>query len=177
MKMNNQVSALATYAGQLVLDTDEVPKWVMMDVDLGDQEKHLCIHCGYLLKQNTKCIINGTEIDLSFFDENIELANKKNDFWKLIKCYYTEEKIVDKIIETSIIPKTLTVKTVDDVIKQQEISKPHCPTCGSTNIQKILGTKRWFSTGLFGLASGDIGKSMVCKGIRNTIWAKTKYDN
>ena len=40
---------------------------------------------------------------------------------------------------------------------------PKCPTCGSTNIQKISGTKRWLSTGLFGLASSDIGKSMVCR--------------
>ena len=70
---------------------------------------------------------------------------------------------IDKIIETGIIPKTLTVKTVDDVIKEQEALKPHCPTCGSTDIQKISGTKRWLSTGLFGLASSDIGKSMCCK--------------
>ena len=41
--MNNQVSALATYAGQLVLDTEEVPRWAMMDVDLGGQENHLCM--------------------------------------------------------------------------------------------------------------------------------------
>lgn len=38
-----------------------------------------------------------------------------------------------------------------------------CPTCGSTNIQKISGTKRWLSTGLFGLASSDVGKTMRCK--------------
>ena len=44
-----------------------------------------------------------------------------------------------------------------------EENNPRCPTCGSTNIQKISGTKRWFSTGLFGLASSDIGKSMCCK--------------
>lgn len=54
-------------------------------------------------------------------------------------------------------------------LKQQESSKveedtpPKCPTCGSTNIQKISGTKRWLSTGLFGIASSDIGKSMVCR--------------
>lgn len=40
---------------------------------------------------------------------------------------------------------------------------PTCPTCGSTNIQKISGTKRWLSTGLFGLASSDVGKTMKCK--------------
>ena len=55
-------------------------------------------------------------------------------------------------------------------LQQQESSKqieednqPHCPICGSTDIQKISGTKRWLSTGLFGLASSDIGKSMCCK--------------
>ena len=40
---------------------------------------------------------------------------------------------------------------------------PTCPTCGSTNVQKISGTKRWLSTGLFGLASSDVGKTMKCK--------------
>ena len=40
---------------------------------------------------------------------------------------------------------------------------PHCPTCGSTNVQKISGMKRWLSVGLFGLASSDVGKTMVCK--------------
>ena len=40
---------------------------------------------------------------------------------------------------------------------------PKCPTCGSTNIQKISVTKRLVSAGLFGLASSDIGKTMVCK--------------
>ena len=46
---------------------------------------------------------------------------------------------------------------------QQQTCIPKCPTCGSTNIQKISGTKRWLSTGLFGIASSDVGKSMVCK--------------
>lgn len=45
----------------------------------------------------------------------------------------------------------------------RESNTPHCPTCGSTNIQKISGMKRWFSVGLFGLASSDVGKTMVCK--------------
>jgi len=44
-----------------------------------------------------------------------------------------------------------------------EDSKPKCPTCGSTNIQKISGTKRWLTTGLFGLASSNVGKTMECK--------------
>lgn len=46
---------------------------------------------------------------------------------------------------------------------QELLNKPKCPTCGSTNVQKISTTKRWVSTGLFGLASSDIGKTMCCK--------------
>lgn len=39
---------------------------------------------------------------------------------------------------------------------------PKCPTCGSTKVHKISGMKRWVSTGIFGLASSDLGKSMQC---------------
>lgn len=45
----------------------------------------------------------------------------------------------------------------------EPVCVPKCPTCGSTNVQKISGAKRWLTTGLFGLASGDLGKSMQCK--------------
>lgn len=40
---------------------------------------------------------------------------------------------------------------------------PHCPTCGSPDVQKISGTRRWLTTGLFGLASSDVGKTMCCR--------------
>ena len=40
---------------------------------------------------------------------------------------------------------------------------PRCPTCNSTKVEKISTTKRWVSTGLFGLASSNIGKTMHCK--------------
>lgn len=39
---------------------------------------------------------------------------------------------------------------------------PKCPTCGSPAVKKISGTKRWASTGLFGLGSSNIGKTMQC---------------
>lgn len=45
-------------------------------------------------------------------------------------------------------------------------TRPKCPTCQSTNISKISGTKRWLTTGLFGLASSDIGKTMQCNNCR-----------
>ncbi len=45
---------------------------------------------------------------------------------------------------------------------QSTANIPKCPTCGSTNIKKISGAKRWVGTGLFGLASSDLGKTMQC---------------
>lgn len=45
----------------------------------------------------------------------------------------------------------------------QSASVVRCPHCGSTNIYKISTTSRMISTGLFGLASSKIGKTMQCK--------------
>lgn len=39
---------------------------------------------------------------------------------------------------------------------------PKCPTCGSPDVKKITGGKRWLTTGLFGLGSSNVGKTMEC---------------
>lgn len=46
---------------------------------------------------------------------------------------------------------------------ENQLGKPHCPTCNSTNVKTISTTKRM--TGLFfaGLASSNLGKTMECK--------------
>ena len=55
-------------------------------------------------------------------------------------------------------------------LKQQESSKPKeednrpkCPTCGSTNIEKISLGKKAVGGALFGLFSSNVRKSMHCK--------------
>lgn len=40
---------------------------------------------------------------------------------------------------------------------------PKCPTCGSTNIEKISGAKRAASEIMFGIFSPTIGKTFCCK--------------
>lgn len=130
-----------------------------------------CIHCGFPLTEtkNTVCNINGKEYDLSFIlefykehpDGKVKLIS---NFMKITNCGLKDAKdIIDKILETNEIPKVLILKQHESSKKMEEDNTPKCPTCGSTNIQKISGTKRWLSAGLFGLASSDIGKSMVCK--------------
>lgn len=40
---------------------------------------------------------------------------------------------------------------------------PKCPTCGSTNVEKISTLNRAVSIGFLGLASDKIGKQFCCK--------------
>lgn len=53
--------------------------------------------------------------------------------------------------------------TVQQESATQQQNVPKCPTCGSTNIKKISAGSRWLSTGLFGISSGKMGKSMECR--------------
>lgn len=77
-------------------------------------------------------------LDSYLFEHRDEIINQKND--EMMASIATGKAILE---EKSRVPK--------------------CPTCGSANVQKISGTKRWITTGLFGLASSDIGKTMCCK--------------
>lgn len=42
-------------------------------------------------------------------------------------------------------------------------TRPKCPTCGSTNIQRISTTKKLIGVATLGLASKTVGKTMQCK--------------
>lgn len=47
--------------------------------------------------------------------------------------------------------------------RQAEAAKPHCPTCGSTNIKKLDVIDRAVSVGTLGVLSNKINKSFKCK--------------
>ena len=51
----------------------------------------------------------------------------------------------------------------EEVQKRLNVNVPHCPTCGSTDIEKIGTLDRATSVGFFGLASGKIGKQFKCR--------------
>lgn len=40
---------------------------------------------------------------------------------------------------------------------------PKCPTCGSTNVEKISTAKKAFGFAMVGLFSSNLGKTMHCK--------------
>lgn len=102
--------------------------------------------------------------------------NLTEDEWITLNKVSLEKDFIfamDKLKQDDIIEFTTKMSQFKGINKQDYSSKietnkepentPKCPTCGSSNIKNISGTKRWFGVGLFGLASSDIGKSMQCK--------------
>lgn len=118
-----------------------------------------CIHCGFPLR-NTPFLqenINGKYYDINFLtDKNISQAKKITMLRELTNYD------IDLMDAKKMVLKYHPTQQESSNPKEED-NRPKCPNCHSTNIQKISGTKRWFSTGLFGLASSDIGKSMCCK--------------
>ena len=91
-----------------------------------------------------------------------------------VKAISTDEnfmKAMTELYEKDPIEYQLKISQFKTQVQQQEQAQksrvesniPKCPTCGSTNIKPISGTKRWLTAGLFGLASSNVGKSMECK--------------
>lgn len=85
-------------------------------------------------------------------DDPIEFALKMAQF----------KQTAETIKQTEIAEKEQKSSLAALKASQKNADKPKCPTCGSTNVKKISGTKRWVGTGLFGLASSDLGKTMQC---------------
>ena len=109
--------------------------------------------CKYLIASEFFILINLSD-DKDFIHTMDSLKNKNKDkFDQKFKIY--KEQFDNKNV------KYIDIKT--DIKETKTTNIPKCPTCGSTNIKKISGTKRFVSTGIFGLASSNIGKTMQCK--------------
>ncbi len=124
-----------------------------------------CTKCDYRItisgSQNipTKCKICGAELVLY----NQFSVNPNNGLKAINKL--EDNKKERAIQDAERAKKKQEEQRMQEYLQQRshQPNTPHCPTCGSTNVQKISGMKRWLSVGLFGLASSDVGKTMVCK--------------
>lgn len=114
------------------------------------REQIFCPHC----HQQNFSFINFTTIEML-----------------VIKQISTDPKFVFSMLQlkqNNIVEFNLKMAQFKQLIQQQNQQKlsqsnvPRCPTCGSTNIKKISGAKRYVSTGLFGLASSDLGHTQQC---------------
>lgn len=82
------------------------------------------------------------------------IINKKQDHYINI---VSKEKIDNEATEDYF--ERINKHTIN---KPQQKCIPKCPTCGSTNVQRIGGIERAASIGMFGIFSRKINKSMKC---------------
>lgn len=95
-----------------------------------------------------KFIKSSPEFDEQLFNSRDEILAKEN-------AKYDQAMKIGNAIRQGANPETAFKNNGENI--------PKCPTCGSTNIERISGMKRFVTTGLFGLASSNIGKTMHCK--------------
>lgn len=119
------------------------------DIDASKINRTKCVTCGRglvdtVLTVEEYSILENITYEVSLFDSMIKLKQDNPIEFQLKMAQFKNQVQQQKSVTSS-------------------SNKPKCPTCGSTNIKKISGTKRWLSTGLFGLASSNIGKSMYCQ--------------
>ena len=128
-----------------------------------------CKNCGYICKENvvpTKCpICNGG----SFLEADLYILQKVSGSQHLIDA-------MQKLRQTDIIEYELKMTQFRTQYEQQQSLKqtqvqqsdqsdnrPKCPTCGSTNIEKISVGKKIGGSMLFGIFSSDVRNTMHCK--------------
>lgn len=147
-----------------------------------------CPNCGCpieIIKRNLKTedeidghlytIINGEKKDVTYFVNAILSGDYRKDTDSLITFYKKvrddlnisrNDLFIELIEECNGAPKEFNCESMTDFHNRQQSirsSKPKCPTCGSTNIQKINTLKRTSSIIGFGILSKNIGKTYECK--------------
>lgn len=120
----------------------------------------LCSDTENLVDKVNNC--NGNLIKVNITEEEFDILcdiSEDNNFL---------QAMID-LKEKDIIEYNLKMSQFKSQLEQQKSSKtqndnrPKCPTCGSTNIEKISATKKVVGGAMFGLFSSDIRNSMHCK--------------
>ena len=136
-----------------------------------------CIKCGReLFDRDTQCdkcgnknLMNGDDVDQIIKEFSTASKLKK----RIMLQDDTKKSIYEKIINKPKDNYRIDLGPHNNGVDFQRI-KAHtlnptppapvvtCPYCHSTNTKKISAGHRWLSTGLFGLASSDLGKQWKC---------------
>lgn len=133
-----------------------------------DNDKHYCITCkkqemintghnhGYFLDKYLQEVGKTNQNIINFnFEEYVkkEFAIEQNPLYNE-KDVKKREKLEQIVI----------AKNSKEIGSVQVENIPHCPTCGSTNVEKISGLNKVGSAALFGVFSlGHISKTFRCK--------------
>lgn len=127
-----------------------------------------CIECGKEISEFSETCPNcgcPTSMSKDKSGENIKLTDQ------ICPCCKVNKHILKDGLDTcSVCGYIFDDRYKDDPFgtrhkksQQKSASQPHCPTCGSTNIQKISLTKKAAGAGLFGIFSKTARSQFECK--------------
>lgn len=91
-----------------------------------------------------------------------EKFNVSNDKAKEYIMKSQKKFSVDETIEENTPPPIVVYEEKKEIENSTLANVPRCPTCNSTNIEKMGMVGKMISTELFGFASGSIGKTFKC---------------
>lgn len=130
-----------------------------------ENHAYMCSKCGFVLPlaYKDKCIKCGNTDNIIYLELTEKEANTSMDISQDPEFILAMNKLKqDDIIEFKLKMKQFGYEEKYRSQPQPQDNTPKCPTCGSPNVKKISATKRFVSTGILGLASSTIGKSMEC---------------
>ena len=108
-----------------------------------------CSDCNIKLVDNNEYRQIISELQNMTYDEREQ--NKNNPRYRIAYKYYYGDSSNYSSNKNASTPQP-TPKNV-----------PKCPTCGSTNVEKISTAKKAFGFAMVGLFSSNLGKTMECK--------------
>lgn len=114
--------------------------------------------------------IMNTEIDEAVCNtiRKLQCENKDNEAINYIKNFFKcDDETANEAFEifkkeTGSPPSPQQIAHANAVAREWQ-NKPKCPTCSSTNIEKISTTKKILGGAMFGLFSSDVRNTMHCK--------------
>lgn len=132
-------------------------------IDMPDNEKkQICGYKGCDGKITHTKITAKEHVYIENISEDHEFLSKMNDL-RNSDIVAFKEKIAEYIIIYNQTNKPLPEDDTYIPNKPKTVQQPKCPTCGSTNIEKISAGKKIKGSMLFGIFSSDVRKTMHCK--------------
>ena len=139
---------------------------------------HYCPKCGNITlppENNKKCNYCGEEC----LPTHISFSDSLHHDWEKEPNYDPDKIILEEYVKPNpLFDEELYNKRIALEKKQEEATSnrlrmekrqaqranvPKCPTCGSTNVERISTAQKAFGFALVGLFSSNLGKTMHCR--------------
>lgn len=129
--------------------------------------KFQCTICGYVYEGDSPPSSCPVCHNINFLEYDFAVLKDLNCSQELIEAMekLKQTDIIEYELKMSQFRNQLEQKRVNERTQRQQQTQnmPKCPTCGSTNIEKISVGKKIGGSMLFGLFSSDVRNTMHCK--------------